>query len=186
ARLPHQLIYPGDAFYPDALAKSGVQGEVRLEIKLSSEGKASVVKMLSNSKSAELDKNAINFVNTGYYKLPDNGLKYFEGNYSLNIVFIRDSVLTINAKTCADFNTDLAYFRSTRSGETMKNLGIFELVTGIFTVQLMKSQGADGTLKFVKAVDVINSDIVAACAKKPAELFIKTYVGVAKKRGIKF
>lgn len=185
-KLPHKLIYPGDLFYPDALAKEGVQGEVVLEVRLSKDGKSKAAKIITGSKSARLDRYALDYVNTGNYVLPDNGLKYFEGIYSLNLIFIRDSILTINSKTCADFNADLNYFRSVRPAGDMKNLGAFELIAGVFTVQLMKNQGAAGTLKFVKSVDAINTDTVTACKRKPADLFVKTYVSAAKKRGIKF
>jgi len=186
SKLPHQLVYPGDLFYPDALAKKGAQGEVILEIRLSKEGRASAARVIASSKSVELDKQALSLVNTGNYKLPDNGLKYFEGIYSLNIIFIRDSVLTINSKTCADLNTDVSYFRSVRPGENTKSLGAFELVAGIFTVQLMKNQGSAGTLKFVKSIADIEGDTISACAKKPRALFIKTYVDAAQKHGIRF
>ena len=185
-KLPHKLIYPGDLFYPDALAKEGVQGEVALEIRLSKDGKSSAARIITSSKSAKLDRYALDYVNTGNYVLPDNGLKYFEGIYSLNLIFIRDSILTMNSKTCADLNTDLRYFRSARPGESIKNLGAFELIAGLFTVQLIKNQGANGALKFVKSVDAINQDTAKTCTGKPAALFVKTYVDSAKKRGIKF
>lgn len=184
-KLPHQFIYPGDGFYPQDLAKKGVQGEVTLEIQLSKDGKTSVTRLIGSSKSAELDKNALNLVNTGFYKLPDNGLKYFEGLYSLNIIFLRDSVLTINKKTCADLNTDLAYFRSVAPNENIRNLAAFELMANIFTVQLMKEQGANGALTFVKSVNAINNDVVQTCARKPAALLVKTYVQASGKQGVK-
>ena len=185
-KLPHQLIYPGDIFYPAAHASKGLQGEVTLEIHLSNAGKATTVKVINTSKSDELDKNALAFVNTGYWKLPENGLKYYEGVYWLNVIFLRDSVLTINTKTCADFNADLKYFRSVHAGESTKNFGALELIANISTVQLMKNQGANGALQFVKAVDDINKDTIAVCAKKPAELFVKTYAKASTKHGIKF
>lgn len=185
-KLPHQLIYPGDLFYPEAQAKKGLQGEVTLEIHLSKVGKATTVKVMTTSKSIELDKNALTFVNTGYWKLPENGLKYYEGVYTLNIIFLRDSVLTINTKTCAEFNTDLKYFRSIDGNESTKKFGALELIANISTVQLLKNQGANGALKFVKSVDAINNETINACAKKPAELFVKTYVKATKKHGIKF
>ncbi len=185
-KLPHQLVHPGDLFYPEAQAKKGLQGEVTLEINLSKAGKATTVKVLTTSKSVELDKNALAFVNTGYWKLPENGLKYYEGVYTLNIIFLRDSVLTINKKTCADFNTDLTYFRTTHGNKSTKNFGALELIANISTVQLMKNQGADGALKFVKSVDAINNETINACAKNPAELFVKAYAKATKKHGIKF
>lgn len=185
-KLPHQLIHPGDLFYPEAQAKKGLQGEVTLEIHLSKAGKATTVKVLTSSKSAELDKNALAFVNTGYWKLPENGLKYYEGAYFLNVIFLRDSVLTINKKTCADFNTDLKYFRTIHANENTKHFGALELIANISTVQLMKNQGANGALKFVKSVEAINNDTINACNKKPVELFVKTYAKATKKHGIRF
>lgn len=130
-KLPHKLIYPGDLFYPEALAKEGVQGQAVLEVILSKDGKASAAKTIGSSGSAKLDRYALDYVNTGYYTLPDKGLKYFEGVYSLNLIFQRDSILTINAKTCADFNTDVRYFRMARAGDAIENLGAFELIAGV-------------------------------------------------------
>jgi TonB family protein len=184
-KLPHLLVYPGDVFYPEALVKKGVQGESVLEINLSKDGKATVSKVIGSSKSAELDKNAFNLINTGHYKLPENGVKYGEGAYSLSIIFLRDSVLTINKKTCAEFNTDLGFFRTTHPDESLKKLGALELVANIFTVQLVKTQGADGALKFVQAVDAINHQTIRDCAKKPGEAFVKTYVKASQQNGIK-
>jgi len=185
SKLPHQFIYPGDGFYPEELAKKGVQGEVTLEIQLSKDGKTSVTRLIGSSKSAELDKNALNLVNTGFYKLPENGLKYFEGIYTLNIIFLRDSVLTINKKTCADLNTDLAYFRSVAPNESIRNLPAFELMANIFTVQLMKDRGANGALAFVKSVNAIDNDVAQTCARKPAALLVKTYVQASGRQGVK-
>lgn len=185
-KLPHQLIHPGDIFYPEALAKKGLQGEVTLEIQLSAAGQAKTVKVKNASSSPELDKNALAYVNTGYWKLPENDLKYNQGAYTLNIIFLRDSVLSINKKSCADFNIDLKYFRSVHANQSTKNFGALELVANISTVQLMKTQGASGALKFVNSVDAINSDTINACAKKPAELFVKAYAKATKKHGVKF
>ena len=185
-KLPHQLVHPGDLFYPEAQAKKGLQGEVTLEINLSKAGRATTVRVLISSKSVELDKNALALINTGYWKLPENGLKYYAGVYTINVIFLRDSVLTINTKTCADFNTDLTYFRSVHGKKSTKNFGALELIANVSTVQLMKNQGADGALKFVKSVDAINNDTINICAEKPTELFVKTYAKATKKHGIKF
>ncbi len=185
-KLPHHLIHPGDLFYPDLLAKKGVQGVVTLQVKLSNTGKATAAKVIISSKSVELDRNALAFVKNGYWKLPENGLKYHEGAYSLPVIFLKDTVLTINKKTCADFNTDLGYFRSVRPADNTKNLGAFELVANVMTMQLMKNHAADEALNFVKSIDAINSNTAKACANKPSELFVKTYVKVSAQHNIKF
>jgi TonB family protein len=185
-KLPHTLIHPGDRFYPETLAKNGVQGVTTLEIRLSKEGRITAARVIAGSKSPDLDKNALDYARDSGWRLPDNGLKYYEGVYSQTVVFLKDTVLNINAKTCADFNTDLRYFRSVKPNESPNSLGAFELLANIFTVQLMKNQGADGTLKFVKSLDAINNDSIKACAKKPAGLLVKAYAKATQARGIKF
>jgi TonB family protein len=186
SKLPHALVHPGDRFYPEALAKNGVQGTTTLGIRLSKEGAITAARIIVGSQSSDLDKNALDYARDTGWRLPDNGLKYYEGVYSLTIVFLKDTVLNINTKTCADFNTDLRYFRSIKPNESTNNLGAFQLLANIFTVQLMKNQGADGTLKFVKSVNAINSESIRACAKKPDGLLVKAYAKATRAHGIKF
>jgi len=185
-RLPHKIIYPGDIFYPAVLGKSGVQGEVGLELAFSSDGKLQTSKITKSSKSIELDKNALALVNNEVWKLPENTWKDSRGIYSLNVIFLKDSILNINKKTCADFNIDLKYFQLVRPGGDYRDLGAFELIAGMFTVQLMKNRGADGTMKYVQSAQAINRETILACAARPTELFVKTYARSASHQGVKF
>lgn len=186
SKLPYQTLYAGDAFYAAELAKKGVQGEAVLEVRLSGDGKAIGARIISSSKSAALDKNALAYIHSGRWRLPDNGLKYFAGVYSLTIIFIKDSMLTINAKTCADFSADVLYFRSISKQKSLKNLGALDLIANMYTVQLIKNHDVDGSLQLVKNLDAINAEVVTACTKKPAAALIKTYAKVSARYGIKF
>lgn len=187
-RLPHKMFKPGDIYYPDELAKSGVQGEVKLDIALSSEGKLLSAKIVGSSKSDELDKNALSYANAEVEKwtLPKNHPKGEDAHYLLSLVFNRDSVLTINLKTCAELNTDLGYFRKTNPDDEPGKVPSLELIASLFAVQLMKTRGAVEALKYADSLDAINNDTIRACAEKPDDRMIETYVKTAKNYKISF
>ena len=185
-RLPHKLIYPGDILYPVELAKTGMQGEVKFILAISVEGKLLSSKMVDSSKSTELDKNALSYVNGESWRLPENLPKDRDSHYLLSVIFNRDSILTINLKTCAELNTDLAYFRSVRPEDPIKNVPSLELIASLFTVQLIKTQGAAEALKYAKAVNAISDATLHICTEKPEALLIETYVNAARQHAIKF
>lgn len=189
-RLPPKLFYPGDVFYPEALAKQGVQGEVKLEIAVSKATKTPSVKIIAGSLSADLDKSAQDYVQGDSWKLPvPAGVEIPEATekkYVQSIIFLRDSVLTINTKTCADFNADLAYFKTIRPDADVGEVGALEMIASLFTVQLIKNADAAETLKFVRTVAEIDRETVKACSEKPEALLLETYVGNARKHQIKF
>ena len=168
-RLPHQLFHPGDIYYPAELAKSGVQGEVKLDIVLSADGKLLSAKIVDSSKSDELDKNALSYVNAVGEKwtLPENHPMGEKAHYLLSIVFTRDSVMNINLKTCAELNTDLSYFRSTNPDEEARKVASLELIASLFTVQLIKTRGAAEALKYAQSIDAISDDTIRSCQEKP-------------------
>jgi len=187
-RLPHKMFKPGDIYYPEELAKSGVQGEVKLDIVLSAEGKLLSAKIAGSSKSDELDKNALSYANAEGVKwsLPENHPKGENAHYLLNLVFFRDSVLTINLKTCAELNTDLSYFRKANPDDDVRKVASLELIASLFTLQLMKTRGAAEALKYADSLDAINDDTIRACAEKPDDRMIETYVKMAKNHKIRF
>lgn len=187
-RLPHRMFKPGTIYYPDELAKSGVQGEVKLDIVLSAEGKMLSAKIVGSSNSQELDKNALSYANAEGEKwtLPENHPKGEEAHYLLSLVFLRDSVLTINLKSCAELNTDLDYFRKTNPEGEPGKVASLELIASLFTVQLMKTRGAAEALKYANSLDAINDDTIRACADKPDVRVIEAYVKAAKNYKIRF
>ena len=189
ARMNSELnLKPGDIFDPEELAKSGVQGEVKLDIVLSAEGKLLSAKIVGSSRSDELDKNAMAYANAEGEKwiLPESHPKGEDAHYLLSLVFFRDSVLTINLKTCAELNTDLGYYRKTNPDGEDGNVASLELIASLFTVQLMKTRGAGEALKYANSLDAINDDTIRACSEKPDARVMETYVKSAKTHKIRF
>lgn len=185
-KLSHRTIYPGDVFYPDTLAKEGVQGEVVIEVRLLNDGKERAVKIISSSKSDDLDKRALAYVNSESWIMPEENPKDSEAHYQQSVIFSRDSILTINLKTCAELNTDMGYFHSVRPDDPVKNVQSLELIASLFTVQLIKTQGAAEALKYAKAVHAISDETWHACMENPETLLIETYVKAARQHGTKF
>jgi TonB family protein len=185
-KLPHKIFLPGDHFYPEALSTLGVQGEVKLQLELSDVGKVNAVRVLGASKSNVLDDNALAFVKDPAWKLPEGVVLQAPRVYTLNLIFLKDSSANIDKKTCADFNTDLNYFRSVQAGSDVSEISVFEILASLFTVRLMKAEGAEKTLAYVRAHKKISQDTAKACAEKPKALLLKTYIKAANQNHIKF
>lgn len=185
-RLPPKLFPPGDIYYPAELAKSGVQGEVKLDIVLSAEAKLMSAKIVGSSKSDVLDKNALAYAQSEKWTLPETHPKGENAHYLMNLVFIRDSVLSINLKTCAELNTDLGYWRSINPDAQASKVASLELIASLFTVQLLKTRGAAAALKYAQSLDAINAETIRLCEEKPDARVIETYVKTAKSYKIRF
>ncbi len=185
-KLPPKFIYPGDGYYSAELAKTGVQGEVKLELEVTKEKKLLSVNIVASSQSSELDANAVEYVKSENWKFPVEREQEADTRYSFSILFSRDSILTINTKSCADFNTDLDYVHTIRPDDQSNNVAALELIASIYTVQLIKTQGAAEALKYAKAVKAIRTDTINACRVKPDALLIETYVKAARSYDIKF
>jgi TonB family protein len=185
-KLPNKLLLPGDKFYPEAFAKIGLQGEVKFQLELSPLGKIMTIKILSSSKSPALDEKASAFIKDPEWKLPDNFPNQVPRVYTLKLIFLKDSPEQIDKKTCADFNVDLKYFRSVNPNAEISKVGAFDVISNLFTVSLMKTQGGDKALSYVRARNKIAEQTAQACATQPNDLLLKTYVKFAKKNGVVF
>jgi TonB family protein len=185
-KLPNTIVLPGSKFYPETLSSIGIQGEVKLQLELSVTGKLLSTKVLVSSKSPALDEKAQAFVNSSDWKLPDNFPNQAPHIYTQKVIFLKDASSTIDKKTCADFMIDVKYFRSVYPNTHISRVGAMDVISGLFTVNLMKTAGGDKALNYVRKRNKISDDTVAACKKNPDNLLLKTYVNAANKNGIKF
>jgi TonB family protein len=185
-KLPHVIIIPGNPYYSAALAATGVQGEVQLELQLSKAGYVQSAKIMRSSKSAELDKQALAFSKTQTWPAAEMRLVNASDIHQLNIIFLKDSTTSINSKTCADFNIDLKYFQSINATSEPHEMAALKMLGRLFSERLIKNADAEKTLQYVKKIKNIELDSVHACGKNPKALLLKTYIQAANKNGIKF
>lgn len=167
ARMPQQIIYMGDAYYPQALADRGVHGVVGLQATPNADGSLGEVAIVATSGSLELDTRAVSYVR-GLQVAPSAG-RPLPGKVQVTVRFAKDSVANIGGKTCADFNLDRAFFESTNPQATPAGMQVFELALGAYVV----ANGPDPALagRMPKAIDAT----VAACRANPSANFLQAF-----------
>lgn len=172
ARMPQQVIYMGDTYYPQALADRGVHGAVALQAVPNADGSLGGIEILASSGSLELDTRAVSYVQ-GLQVAPSPG-RALPPKVQVTVRFAKDSVANLAGKTCADFNLDRAFFESTHPQSTAAGMQVFDLALGTFVVV----NGPDPTLaqRMPKAVDAT----VAACQANPSANFMQAFTGALK------
>lgn len=155
------VIYAADASYPKTLAERGVQGDVTVELTLDPNGRARGATVRESSRSAELDKLAVEIARRleigadGSASGPRVGL--------VNIRFRKDHDSTIAGKTCADFNADAAYQTATFPERSMRELPVFYEGIG----KLVYGFHREGERRAFPSVDAVLDATVAGCARAP-------------------
>jgi TonB family protein len=185
-KLPHTIIIPGNPYYSAALAATGVQGEVQLELQLSKAGYVQSAKIIRSSKSAELDKQALAFSRTQAWPAAEMRLVNASDIHQLNIIFLKDSTTSINTKTCADFNIDLKYFQSINETSEPHEMAALKMLGRLFSERLIKNADAEKTLQYVKKIKDIETSTVSFCNKNQQALLLKSYIKAANAHGVKF
>ena len=167
ARMPQQIIYMGDAYYPQALADRGVHGIVGLQATPNADGSLGDVAIVATSGSLELDTRAVSYVR-GLQVAASPG-RPLPARVQVAVRFTKDSVANIAGKTCADFNLDRAFFESTNPQASPAGMQVFELALGAYVV----ANGPDPALtqRMPKAVDAT----VAACRANPSANFLQAF-----------
>lgn len=184
ARLRAQSLRPGGTVYPVALAEQGVQGTADVIVKIAPDGTAGEVAIQASSRSAALDELALGFVRTLRFNpsakstpgapLPD---------VILPVEFMRDTVEGLQAKTCAEFNVDAAYFRATFPETDPSHMPVIRLTTGMLLLAGMPRQGGDALVAQAKKLNAAAAGIATACAAAPDTKYLQTFVELVKKAG---
>jgi TonB family protein len=167
ARMPQQILYMGDAYYPQALADRGVHGVVGLQATPNADGSLGDITIVATSGSLELDTRAVSYVR-GLQVAPSPG-RALPARVQVAVRFTKDSVANIAGKTCADFNLDRAFFESTNPQATPAGMQVFELALGAYVVANGPSPALAGRMP--KAVDAT----VAACRANPSATFLQAF-----------
>lgn len=167
ARMPQQILYVGDAYYPQALADRGVHGVVGLQAVPNADGSLGDVSIVATSGSLELDTRAVSYVR-GLQVSASPG-RPLPAKVQVAVRFTKDSAASIAGKTCADFNLDRTFFESTNPQASPASMQVFELALGAYVV----ANGPDPALagRMPKAVDAA----VAACRANPSANFLQAF-----------
>ena len=168
------MLEPGSSSYPAELAATGAQGTVKTHSKIGADGRLLDAQVETSSKSAQLDELAIGYANKLRIKPPSDSKGAQEAR--LQVTFARDTVQTILGKTCAEFNTDLAFARGLDPAASAASLRGYRLASGL--VMFAKQRGKKEMDAMAKNYKGAPAAIESACAAQPDANFAATFESV--------
>jgi TonB family protein len=169
-----QVLEPGSSNYPAELAATGAQGTVTTRSKIDPDGRLVDAQVVVSSKSSQLDELAIGYANKLRIKAPADAKGAQEA--LLQVTFSRDTTFTILKKSCAEFNTDLAFARGLDPAATASNLRGYKLAQGI--VMFAKNRGPKEVAAMAKNFKTAPAAIESACVAQPDANLAATLEGV--------
>jgi TonB family protein len=161
-------IRAGSRIYPEGAAERGVQGTVTIHVQLSPEGVFSNPVLHESSRSEELDAAAMALAPRLKYTPPDVGAA-LPTELLVPIEFRKDSLETLGAKTCTEFNVDAAYFAETFPELPLTDMAVFDLVMGVLAFRVEAKQREE----LARILPQIRQDMIAACRDAPASRFVE-------------
>lgn len=169
-----------DSIYPEGLARKGIQGKTELLVKLAPDGTPTSVSIESSSRSPELDQAAKELALD--LKFGIKGSTGQKVELVVPIEFARDSISTLPAKKCSDFNADYAYFKATFPELLVREMRVINMTVG--SVVLLGVKGVPGDkLALAKRTEVAAAAIVEACASNPEANYLKTFTNLVAEGG---
>jgi TonB family protein len=176
--LKEMSLRPGDGGYTQEVAAMGLQGIAEISGKLAQDGTLSALTINASSRSPKLDEIALELVKKTKFKA--NPQRAPEVEVIAPVEFLRDSLATISNKTCAEFNADAAYFKTTFPEKGVRDMSVVNMFVGAFYVMLPSDMSTDKKLKLLRATNVAADQVEAACGKAPDGLFFKTFLDLVK------
>lgn len=170
-------LRPSDKQYPAELAAAGVQGEVLVVVPLSDDGKSNGALLGATSRSASLDKIAVDLIKNTSFRLPDAPAQGWKA-VVVPVEFYKDSVASLETKTCADFNVDYDYQLATFPERKPQDLRVFEMLTGILYFKSGRSPAR--ALEVAKRSAAARQPTIEGCRKNPESLLMQTWLASAK------
>lgn len=168
---------PTDKRYPAALAAAGVQGEVLVIVPLTDDGKSNGASLGATSRSEELDTIAVDLVKAASFRLPDAPAQGWKA-IVVPVQFYKDSVTSLQTKTCADFNVDYDYQLTKFPERKPEDMRVFEMLTGILYIKSVKSTAQ--ALDLAKRTAAARQPTIDGCRKNPESLLMSTWLASAR------
>lgn len=176
-RMDGPSFRPTDKQYPPELAAAGVQGEVLVVVPLTEAGQSNGAVLGTTSRSDQLDKIAVDLVKAASFQVKEAPAKGWKA-VAVSVGFFKDSVTTLKAKTCADFNADHAYHRATFPERTPDDMRVFTMLTGLLYLE-GGSKPAQG-VGLAKRAAAARQPTIEACKARPEDPFLETWRSALK------
>jgi protein TonB len=184
AKLRAQSLRPGGTVYPVELAGQGVQGTADVFVKIAPDGTPAEVSLHASSRSPALDELALAFVRGLRFAAKSGASGAALPDVIVPVEFMRDTVEGLATKTCAEFNTDTAYFKATFPETEPSRMPVVRMTTGMLLLAGMPRQrGGEALVAQAKQLNAAAAGIAAACEAAPSSGYLQVFVELVKQAG---
>lgn len=121
------MLSPGAAWYPEADAATGAQGTAVVVMDLTPEGQVAKARIVQSTQAAALDQQALRLAS----QLQWMGARKAPPQASLRVLFSRDSMDSVQKKSCAELNQDVAWLKTHWPAQPPENVGALRLVRSL-------------------------------------------------------
>ena len=173
-----QSLRPGDGGYTQEIAAQGLQGTAEISAKLAPDGTLSAIAIKSTSRSEALDEIALELVRKLKFKAKEDRKPDME--IIVPVEFLRDSFVTLNNKTCAEFNVDAGYFKKTFPEKSIRDMSVINMSVGAMLLLGPSNVATEKKVKIAQGTNEAANKIEDACTKEPGAGFFKTFTDLAK------
>lgn len=98
--------------------------------------------------------------------------------YSVRFEFRRDTLSTLDQKTCAHLTADIAWFRERNPDTSIREMPLNHLSIGIFTVFAMREPGGVSAARLRRLTEAYEQT-AAYCEDHPRELYLRRFQRIA-------
>lgn len=121
------MLYPAVAWYPADEARAGAQGTAIVVMDLGPDGKVAKTTLVSSTHSRVLDEQALRLASQLHWM----GERKAPPRASLRVIFVRDTADSVQQKTCAELNLDVAWQKSHDPMQPSENVGALRTIRGL-------------------------------------------------------
>lgn len=166
------IVEPGSAYYGAELMKAGVQGTSVVSGMLQNDGSLQDLAIQASSRSAALDEAALVFVKTRHFKAKGGEADARPMPLLVPVEFMKDDLFTLDRKTCADLNVDVAYKDRTFPEDVAASPKVVEMAVGLLTIKAMQG-GKDKQRAYLRGVKPAVANMRATCQAQPDKLMFE-------------
>lgn len=174
-RLDPVTVLAGSPNYPPGAAEQGVQGTTLLQATLAPDGRFSAPRVHQSSGSARLDETALALLPRLRSTAGAGEAGAAAATVLVPIAFRKDTLASLQTKSCADFNLDAAYFARTFPRRAVRDMPVFDLATAALAAAVPAAR----QVALARELPGIQQAVVSGCAADPEARFLELLLGAA-------
>lgn len=168
-RLDPVTVLAGTPNYPSGAAERGVQGTTVLEAELTDGGSFTAPRVRESSGSPVLDE-AASALLLRLRIAPGTALPVPQpGTVLVPVAFRKDTLASLQSKSCADFNRDAAYFTTAFPQRSLRDMPVFDVATAALVAAVPVAR----QVTLARELTDIQRGVIADCADKPQARFLE-------------